>query len=194
MPDIASTIDDDPIASTVQWALERLGDPFTVGELARRSHLSPRQFSRRFRAATGTSPGGWLLRQRLQASLTLLERSDASIEEIELLVGLPSAGGFRRHFCDAFGVSPSSSGATSSQCTAPDPRLQRPPPIELSLPHGRRTCRSPLATRSERTRLDRLRAGIGTAASPGRSGSAAWRSPSGRSMWCRDSHARAGAG
>jgi AraC family transcriptional activator FtrA len=101
-------IDDDPIASTVQWALERLGDPLTVGELARRSHLSPRQFSRRFRAATGTSPGGWLLRQRLQASLTLLERSDASIEEIGRLVGLPSAAGFRRHFRDAFGVPPSS--------------------------------------------------------------------------------------
>jgi AraC family transcriptional activator FtrA len=101
-------IDDDPIASTVQWALERLGDPLTVGELARRSHLSPRQFSRRFRAATGTSPGGWLLRQRLQASLTLLERSDASIEAIGRLVGLPSAAGFRRHFRDAFGVPPSS--------------------------------------------------------------------------------------
>lgn len=101
-------IGDDPIAGTVQWALERLGEPLTVGELARRSHLSPRQFSRRFRAATGTSPGGWLLRQRLQASLTLLERSDASIDEIGCLVGLPSAAGFRRHFRDAFGVPPSS--------------------------------------------------------------------------------------
>jgi len=101
-------IDDDPIASSVQWALERLGEPLTVGELARRSHLSPRQFSRRFRAATGASPGGWLLRQRLQASLTLLEGSDASIEEVGRLVGLPSAAGFRRHFRDAFGVPPSS--------------------------------------------------------------------------------------
>jgi AraC family transcriptional activator FtrA len=101
-------IDDDPIARTVQWALERLGESLTVGELARRSHLSPRQFSRRFRAATGTSPGGWLLHQRLQASLTLLERSDASVEEIGRLVGLPSAAGFRRHFRDAFGVPPSS--------------------------------------------------------------------------------------
>lgn len=101
-------IDDDPIAKTVQWALERIGEPLTVDRLARRSHLSPRQFSRRFRAATGTSPGDWLLRQRLQASLALLERSDASVEEVGHLVGLSSAAGFRRHFRNAFGVPPSS--------------------------------------------------------------------------------------
>jgi AraC family transcriptional activator FtrA len=101
-------ISDDPIADTVQWALQRLDDPLTIRELAQRSHLSPRQFSRRFRAATGASPSGWLLRQRLQASLAFLERSDASIEEIGRLVGLPSAAGFRRHFRDAFGVPPSS--------------------------------------------------------------------------------------
>lgn len=104
---VARHIDDDPIASTVQWSLEHLGTAVTVGDLARRSHLSPRQFSRRFRAATGTSPGGWLLRQRLQASLTLLEGSDASIEEIGRLVGLPNAAGFRRRFREAFGVPPS---------------------------------------------------------------------------------------
>jgi AraC family transcriptional activator FtrA len=105
---IPQRINDDPIAGTVQWALEHLGEPLTVGGLARRSHLSPRQFSRRFRAATGATPGGWLLRQRLQASLTLLERSDAGIEEIGSQVGIPSAAGFRRHFREAFGVPPSS--------------------------------------------------------------------------------------
>lgn len=104
---VPERIVDDPIAGTTQWALEHLADPLTVAELARRAYLSPRQLSRRFRAATGASPGAWLLHQRLQASLPLLEHSEASVEEIGQLVGLPSPAAFRRHFRAAFGVPPS---------------------------------------------------------------------------------------
>jgi AraC family transcriptional regulator, transcriptional activator FtrA len=64
---------DDPVSAAMQWALERLPERIGVEDLARRVHLSPRQFSRRFRSATGASPGAWLLRRRLDASLPLLE-------------------------------------------------------------------------------------------------------------------------
>lgn len=104
---VPERIVDDPIGCATRWALEHLVEPLTVSELARRAHLSPRQFSRRFRAATGQSPGGWLLRHRLQASLPLLEQSDASVEAIGHLVGLPSPAAFRRHFRTVFGVPPS---------------------------------------------------------------------------------------
>ena len=104
---VPERIVDDPIARATWWALEHLAEPLTVTEFARRAYLSARQFSRRFRAATGTSPGAWLLRQRLQASLPLLEQSEASVEAIGRLVGLPSPAGFRRHFRSAFGVPPS---------------------------------------------------------------------------------------
>ena len=100
-------IDDNPVAGTMQWALEHLAEPLPVSELAQRAHLSPRQFSRRFRAAAGTSPARWLLRQRLQASLLLLERSDTGVEQIGRLVGLPNHAAFRRHFRSTFGVPPS---------------------------------------------------------------------------------------
>jgi AraC family transcriptional activator FtrA len=104
---VPERIVDNPIAGAMGWALEHLAESVTVAELARRSHLSARQFSRRFRAATGMSPGAWLLRQRLEASLGLLERSETSVEAIGRLVGLASAAGFRRHFRTAFGVAPS---------------------------------------------------------------------------------------
>jgi AraC family transcriptional activator FtrA len=104
---VPERIVDNPIAGAMGWALEHLAESFTVAELARRSHLSARQFSRRFRAATGMSPGAWLLRQRLEASLGLLERSETSVEAVGRLVGLASAAGFRRHFRTAFGVAPS---------------------------------------------------------------------------------------
>ena len=103
---VAPPIADDPVDDAAQWALDRLDEPLDVDALARRAHLSPRQFSRRFRAATGASPAAWLLERRLQASLPLLERADVPVEEVGRRVGLPSPAGFRRHFRVAFGVSP----------------------------------------------------------------------------------------
>jgi AraC family transcriptional activator FtrA len=98
---------DDPVAAAMEWALARLPDRIGVDDLARRAHLSPRQFSRRFRDATGASPGAWLLRRRLDASLPLLESSDEPVEQVGARVGFPTPAAFRRHFARAYGVPPS---------------------------------------------------------------------------------------
>jgi AraC family transcriptional regulator, transcriptional activator FtrA len=83
-----------------------LREALTLGRIAGHVHLSPRQFSRRFAAATGTSPGDWILRERLDASRTLLEQSDDGIEQIAGQVGLPNTSGYRRHFRAHYGVTP----------------------------------------------------------------------------------------
>jgi len=98
---------DDPVAGAIEWALGRLAERVAVEDLARRAHLSPRQFSRRFRAATGASPAAWLLRRRLDASLALLESSDEPVEQVAARVGFPTPAAFRRHFARAYGVPPS---------------------------------------------------------------------------------------
>ena len=98
---------DDPVAASMEWALARLPDRIGVDDLARRAHLSPRQFSRRFRDATGASPGAWLLRRRLDAALPLLESSDEPVERVAARVGFPSPAAFRRHFARAYGLAPS---------------------------------------------------------------------------------------
>jgi AraC family transcriptional activator FtrA len=98
---------DDPVASAMEWALGQLPQRVGVDELARRAHLSPRQFSRRFHAATGASPGAWLLRRRLDAALPLLESSDEPVEQVAARVGFPTPAAFRRHFARAYGVPPS---------------------------------------------------------------------------------------
>jgi len=74
--------------------------------LARLVHLSPRQFSRRFRATTGTSPGRWLIEQRIHASLPLLEHDARGIEALGQAVGFPSPASYRQHFRAIVGVSP----------------------------------------------------------------------------------------
>jgi AraC family transcriptional activator FtrA len=104
---VPSRPDDDPVAAAMEWALARLPQRIGVDELARRAHLSPRQFSRRFRAATGASPGAWLLRRRLDAALPLLESSDEPVEQVAARVGFPTPAAFRRHFARAYGVPPS---------------------------------------------------------------------------------------
>ena len=89
---------DDPIASVMAWALERLDQPLDLATLAGRAYLSVRTFTRRFRRATGTTPGRWLIEQRVRASLALLEASDASIETVAGAVGFASAATYRHHF------------------------------------------------------------------------------------------------
>jgi transcriptional regulator GlxA family with amidase domain len=98
---------DDPIAAAMDWALGRLPERVGVEDMARRANLSPRQFSRRFRGATGASPGAWLLRRRLDAALPLLESSDEPVEQVGTRVGFPTPAAFRRHFARAYGVPPS---------------------------------------------------------------------------------------
>ena len=98
--------DDDPIAGVMAWALERLDDPLDLDTLAGRAYMSVRTFTRRFRKATGTTPGRWLLEQRVRASLALLETTDSSVETVAGTVGFASAATFRHHFASIMHTSP----------------------------------------------------------------------------------------
>jgi AraC family transcriptional regulator, transcriptional activator FtrA len=90
--------DDDPIAAVMAWALERLDEPLDLDALAGRAFMSVRTFTRRFRKATGSTPGRWLLEQRVRASLALLETTDASVEAVAGSVGFANAATYRHHF------------------------------------------------------------------------------------------------
>ncbi|GCB44671.1 transcriptional regulator containing an amidase domain and an araC-type DNA-binding HTH domain [Streptomyces sp. NL15-2K] len=85
---------------------ERLDEPVTVAELARRANMSLRHFSRRFIAVTGTSPLQWLLTQRIRRAQELLETTDSSIEQIAEQVGMGTATTLRRNFNRIVGISP----------------------------------------------------------------------------------------
>jgi AraC family transcriptional activator FtrA len=99
-------IADPAIAEAVAHIRGHLHERLTLPRLAARLHLSPRQFSRRFQDATGSSPGEWILRERLEAGRTLLEQTGDPIEDIADRVGLPNPSGFRRHFREAYGAPP----------------------------------------------------------------------------------------
>jgi len=88
----------DPFRDTLDWAIEHLGEPLSVGELAARSLMSARTFARHFRAVVGATPHQWLLRQRVLAAQQLLETTDRSIDRIADDVGFGSAATLRMHF------------------------------------------------------------------------------------------------
>ncbi|MGY1855275.1 helix-turn-helix domain-containing protein [Modestobacter sp. SYSU DS0290] len=98
--------EDDLLGVVLEWARAHLAEEITVEVLARRALMSPRSFARRFKATTGTTPHAWLLAQRLAAAESLLEGSDAPVEEIARLVGFGTAAGLREQFGRRRGVSP----------------------------------------------------------------------------------------
>ncbi|MFC4148725.1 helix-turn-helix domain-containing protein [Micromonospora mangrovi] len=118
--------DDDAVARSLDWALARLDQPITVETLADCARMSPRTYLRHFARATGTSPIRWLINQRVQASLALLETMDASIEQIGRAVGFDSPITYRHHFSRAMRTSPAAyrrafrtDGTSASRTGAP---------------------------------------------------------------------------
>ncbi len=99
--------EDDRVAASMAWALQRLDQPITVDILAGHAHMSARTYLRHFSKATGDSPIRWLIAQRIQASLPILEDTNTPIEKIATAVGFDTAVTYRHHFSRAMRTSPS---------------------------------------------------------------------------------------
>jgi len=110
--------DAETLGPLLTWVVENLAEDLSVEELARRSHMSPRTFARRFRAETGTTPHTWVTAQRVQAAEELLELTDHSVDWIADEVGFGNAATLRHHFTRARGVSPQQYRRTFSGAAA----------------------------------------------------------------------------
>ncbi|GAA0343447.1 helix-turn-helix domain-containing protein [Actinoallomurus spadix] len=98
--------DGHPLGELFPWVIERLDQPLTVEDLARRARMSARNLGRQFRAVTGTTPLQWLLTQRIRYAQELLETTDDSVEAIAAATGMGTATTLRRHFNRTVGVPP----------------------------------------------------------------------------------------
>jgi len=96
----------DRFAATLEHMLEHLDEPLSVETMADRAAMSPRTFARRFRATTGTTPGQWLVRQRVLLAQRLLETTDDPVELIAVRCGFGTAAGLRLHFRRVLDTSP----------------------------------------------------------------------------------------
>jgi transcriptional regulator GlxA family with amidase domain len=96
----------DELSDVLGWMIEHVDQDLSVERLARRARTSPRTFARRFRAATGTTPHQWLVRQRVLLAQQLLETTDEPVEWVAQRCGFGSAAALRQHFTRAVSASP----------------------------------------------------------------------------------------
>lgn len=96
----------DRIQNALAYAKRNLDKPLTVGQLAGAAHLSPRQFSRAFRAETGQSPAKAIENLRIEAARLMMEQSRLPIDVIARQAGFADRDRMRRAFLRAFGQPP----------------------------------------------------------------------------------------
>ncbi|WP_168788388.1 GlxA family transcriptional regulator [Paraburkholderia aromaticivorans] len=96
----------DRIQSALTYAKQKLAEPLSVEQLADVARLSPRQFSRAFRAETGQSPAKAVERLRLEAARLMLEESRHTIDHIAGVTGFSDPRRMREAFVRIFGQPP----------------------------------------------------------------------------------------
>jgi transcriptional regulator GlxA family with amidase domain len=96
----------DRFADLVAWIDAHPHRDLSVEALAERTHLSTRQFRRRFAAALGCAPAAYVENVRMAEARRRLAQRTGTVEAIALSVGFASADAFRRAFERRFGVPP----------------------------------------------------------------------------------------
>lgn len=97
---------DAKIHQAQDWMHAHFAEDFQFDELAASIGMSPRNFARRFKRATGETPLAYLHALRIARSKSLLEQDYCTIQEIARSVGYEDLIFFRRLFKRHAGVSP----------------------------------------------------------------------------------------
>ncbi|MDJ0465656.1 GlxA family transcriptional regulator [Streptomyces sp. H27-C3] len=102
----AQTAQREPLREVQQWITEHPGGDLSVEALAGRARLSPRHFARAFRSQTGSTPGRYVERVRLEHARRLLEDCADGVEEISRTCGYGTPEAMRRAFVKSLGTAP----------------------------------------------------------------------------------------
>jgi transcriptional regulator GlxA family with amidase domain len=91
------------------WLQQHMAQAITMPALASALAVSDRTLARRFVAAVGTTPLGYLQAVRLDAARALLEAGDLGVQAVATQVGYSDASSFTRLFRQGFGLRPGAS-------------------------------------------------------------------------------------
>lgn len=103
---VAVSTQDAQVNLLLDYLRDNLDKSHSVEDLAARTAMSRRTFTRHFSKATGMTFVDWLVNERLQRTRELLETTSLSIERIADVAGFKTATSFRQHFKKRFQVSP----------------------------------------------------------------------------------------
>jgi transcriptional regulator GlxA family with amidase domain len=96
----------DRVQTALAYARQNLQAELSVEQLAESANLSPRQFSRAFRAETGQSPAKAIEQLRVEAAQLMMESGKHPMEVIARETGFGDRERMRRAFLRAFGQPP----------------------------------------------------------------------------------------
>lgn len=97
---------DERVLAAQQYMEEKFHETISVEALALELGISPRQFKRRFKKATGDTPLTYLQRIRIESAKKRLETSTDTIEEITAQIGYEDSNSFRKLFKRYTSLSP----------------------------------------------------------------------------------------
>jgi transcriptional regulator GlxA family with amidase domain len=95
------------LAELAAWMAGHLHHDLSVEALAKRAHISPRQFSRRFKRELKTTPAVFVETLRLNEARRRLSMPSSSVSTVATSLGFTSDDAFRRAFSRRFGIAPS---------------------------------------------------------------------------------------
>jgi len=97
---------DAEILKIQEWIEQNLDRNFSIGKLAEKVAMSPRNFNRRFKQAVGETALTYLQLVRIEAAKKELENGRRTFDEISFNVGYENVSFFRRIFKRATGLTP----------------------------------------------------------------------------------------
>ena len=103
---VASGTNAGRLAALLDWLPDHIHEELSAADLARHAGMSVRNFQRRFRDATGSTPGDWMNRQRVDRARRLAETTELTVEQIATRSGFSAVETLRYHFRRRVGTTP----------------------------------------------------------------------------------------
>jgi transcriptional regulator GlxA family with amidase domain len=113
--------DDDKIRTAEAYIDKNYARDISIERLARDLHMSPRNFIRRFKRATGRLPGNYLQAMRVAIAKEMLEDGARSVQAVSAAVGYDDAAFFRDVFKRCTGMTPGEYRQTFTGISAAHP-------------------------------------------------------------------------
>ena len=126
----------DRFADLPAWILSHLGSDLSIETLAQRVCMSPRNFTRLFKAAFGKAPAEFVANVRIAEARRRLEIPRNNIDSVATSVGFGSADAFSRAFEREVGCRPSTYRARRGMTREEDFPKQRADLAEPLLAHA----------------------------------------------------------
>jgi transcriptional regulator GlxA family with amidase domain len=137
--------DDDKVRAAEAYMEKNYARDISIERLAGRLNMSPRNFIRRFKNATGRLPGNYLQAVRVAVAKELLEGGARSVQAVSAAVGYDDAAFFRELFKRCTGMTPGEYRESFAGVGCLRPHVVAQPPRvandDADLPGGRRRAR-----------------------------------------------------